>query len=224
MLNIRMKTGDSVSIENIRLLMRYGVPAARENISYKVSQLVVTVLLSSLGSYVLAAKIYAMNIMLFAVLIPNSIGIATGIIVGYLFGEKEYKVLYWKCYRNIGIGIAAVIVLDFFLIILSGPILSFFTHDRVIIEIAKDIIWMEAFTLKFKAGNFMFSNSLKGTVDVYYCMALSIVSMWVFGVGAAYVMGVVFDWGIIGIYAGFCMDEAVRCIVMWKRWRKICRR
>lgn len=224
MLNIRMKTGDSVSIENIRLLMRYGVPAAGENISYKVSQLAVTVLLSSLGSYVLAAKIYAMNIMLFATLIPNSIGIATGIIVGYLFGEKEYKVLYWKCYRNIGIGIAAVIVLDFFLIILSGPILSFFTRDQVIIEIAKDIIWLEAFTLLFKAGNFMFSNSLKGTGDVYYCMTLSIVSMWVFGVGAAYVMGVVFDWGIIGIYAGFCMDEAVRCIVMWKRWRKICRR
>ena len=64
-----------------------------------------------------------MNIMLFAALIPNSIGIATGIIVGYLFGEKEYEVLYWKCYRNIEIGIAAVIVLDFFLIIFLSLLL-----------------------------------------------------------------------------------------------------
>lgn len=79
----------SISADNVKILMKYGIPAAGENISYKISQLFVTVFITSLGSYILTSKIYAMNIMLFVSLIPNSIGIATGIIVGYLFGEKS---------------------------------------------------------------------------------------------------------------------------------------
>lgn len=221
---LETKRGYLVSIENIRLLLRYGVPAAGENISYKISQLVVTMLLTSLGSYVLAAKIYAMNIMLFAALIPDSIGIATGIIVGYLYGEGEYEVLYRKCYKNIGIGIITVLALDLILISGSGLILSFFTTDQAVIEIAEDIICLEAFTLLFKVGNFMFGNSLKEIGDVYYCVALSVASMWIFGVGASYALGIVLGHGIVGIYAGFCMDEAVRCVLMWKRWRNVLRK
>ena len=221
---LKVRRSCPISAENIRLLLRYGIPAAGENISYKVSQLVVTMLLVSMGSYVLAAKIYAMNVMLFAALIPNSMGIATGIIVGYLYGEKEYEVLCRKCYKNIGIGIITVLVINLFIISASGLILSFFTTDQAVIEIAKDIICLEAFTLLFKVGNFMFSNSLKGVGDVYYCVALSVVSMWVFGVGASYILGIVLEWGIVGIYAGFCMDEAVRCMLMWGRWGTVCRK
>ena len=103
-------------------------------------------------------------------------------------------------------------------------ILSFFTSDQAVIEIAKDIICLEAFTLLFKVGNFMFSNSLKGVGDVYYCVALSVVSMWVFGVGVSYILGIALEWGIVGIYAGFCMDEAVRCMMMWGRWGTVCRK
>ena len=117
-----------------------------------------------------------------------------------------------------------MLVINLFIISASGLILSFFTSDQAVIEIAKDIICLEAFTLLFKVGNFMFSNSLKGVGDVYYCVALSVVSMWVFGVGASYILGIVLEWGIVGIYAGFCMDEAVRCMMMWGRWGTVCRK
>lgn len=212
--------GLSTSLSNIRLLARYGVPSAGETISYKVSQLVVTVLLTSLGGYVLSAKIYAMNIMLFVSLIPNSMGIATGILAGYLFGEKKYHQLYRKCYHNIGAGIAVVAALDLLMITGSGFLLTFFTKDPDILRIARQIIAFEAFTLFFKTGNFMFGSSLRGVGDVYYCMVLSAISMWVLGVGAAWLLGIALHLGIAGIYAAFCLDEAFRCAMMWRRWRR----
>ncbi len=77
----------NMSGQNVKLLIYYGIPSAGENISYKISQLVVTTLLGQLGGFILSAKIYAMNVMLFVSLIPNSIGIATGILVGYFMGK-----------------------------------------------------------------------------------------------------------------------------------------
>lgn len=218
MLGLRYKL--SISFENIRLLMRYGIPAAGENISYKISQLVVTVLITSLGSYVLTAKIYAMNIMLFASLIPNSIGVATGIIIGYLFGEKKYEILYRRCYKNIKIGIFFVIILDIIIVTMSDSILNLFTQNPEIIKNAKYIIYLEAAILFFKVGNFMFGNSLKGIGDVYYCVILGVISMWTFGVGLAYILGIVMGFGVIGIYVAFGVDELFRGIVMWRRWIK----
>lgn len=208
----------SMSVKNIKLLLQYGVPAAGENISYKISQLVVTVLLTALGSSVLTAKIYAMNLMLFVSMIPNSIGIATGIIIAYLFGEKKYDDLYRKCWQNIGAGILFVLFLNIAVILMSDWLLHFFTGDGEIIRNAKWIIYLEAFTLLFKVGNFMFGNSLKGVGDVYYCVAVSILSMWIWGVGLAYVLGILLDLGIVGIYSTFCADEMFRSILLGRRW------
>ncbi len=209
-----------VSLSNIRLLAHYGVPSAGENISYKVSQLVVTILLTTLGGYVLSARIYAMNIMLFVSLIPNSMGIATGIIAGYLFGEKKYDELYRRCYRSIAAGIAIVAALDLVMIAGSGFFLTLFTQDQAILRIARQIVYFEAFTLFFKTGNFMFGNSLRGVGDVYYCTILSAVSMWILGVGAAWLLGIGLHLGIAGIYTAFCLDEAFRCAMMWRRWSR----
>ena len=114
-----------------------------------------------------------------------------------------------------------VIVLDLIVIKISDHILIYFTQNENIIKVAQSIIYLESITLLFKVGNFMFSNSLKGVGDVYYCVILSVISMWIFGVGMAYVLGISLKFGIMGIYTAFFIDEVFRCILMWKRWKRI---
>ena len=98
--------------------------------------------------------------------------------------------------------------------------LTLFTQDQAILRIARQIVYFEAFTLFFKTGNFMFGNSLRGVGDVYYCTILSAVSMWILGVGAAWLLGIGLHLGIAGIYTAFCLDEAFRCAMMWRRWSR----
>lgn len=214
----------NMSKENIKLLLRYGFPSAAENISYKVSQFVVTIFLGQLGGIILSAKIYAMNIMLFVSLIPNSLGIATGILVGYLWGEKKELKAYGMCYRNIVSGILIVGVTNLFIFVWKDWSLNIFTNDKEILNVAKSIMSIEAVLMFIKTGNFMFGNSLKGIGDVYYSAILGVISTWILGVGLSYVLGITLGFGVQGIYYGFGADEAFRCIMLWNRWKKVGRR
>lgn len=165
--HLKLKYTLSISGENVKLLVYYGIPSAGENISYKVSQLVVTAFLGKLGGLVLSAKIYAMNVMLFVSLIPNSIGIATGILVGYLWGDKKKQKAYYTCYKNICIGILIVSVMNVFIFICRDWSLHIFTRDKEILNIARSIMNIEAILMFIKTGNFMFGNSLKGIRFLY---------------------------------------------------------
>lgn len=217
---LKLEYTRKMSGENVKLLIYYGIPSAGENVSYKISQLVVTTLLGQLGGFILSAKIYAMNVMLFVSLIPNSIGIATGILVGYSWGNKKKKQAYDICYRNIFAGILVVVMMNVVIFMGRDWCLHIFTSNKEILNVARTIMNMEAILMFIKIGNFMFGNSLKGVGDVYYNAILGVISTWIFGVGLSYILGITFQLGIQGIYYGFGIDELFRCVMSWRRWKK----
>ena len=104
---------------------------------------------------------------------------------------------------------------------LNGGLFIAYTRDKEILNIARSIMNIEAILMFIKTGNFMFGNSLKGIGDVYYNAILSVISTWIFGVGLSYILGITFQLGVQGVYYGFGIDETFRCIMLWKRWKKL---
>lgn len=49
---------------------------------------------------------------------------------------------------------------------------------------------------------------------------LGIFSMWIFGLGLSYIMGVVLELGLAGIWIGFTVDECFRTVLVLLRWRR----
>ncbi|MGV2644758.1 MATE family efflux transporter, partial [Clostridium perfringens] len=48
---------------------------------------------------------------------------------------------------------------------------------------------------------------------------IGIFSMWTFGVGLAYILGVKFNFGLTGIWIAFAIDEWFRGILVLIRWK-----
>jgi Na+-driven multidrug efflux pump len=48
---------------------------------------------------------------------------------------------------------------------------------------------------------------------------MGVISMWLIGVPVAYVLGIHFDWGLYGVWVAFIVDEWLRGIIMYFRWR-----
>lgn len=207
------------SKDNLMQLIGYGGPAAGESASYRLSQLVITVMITSLGAYVWTAKTYTLNILVYLFMIPHSIGVASSIMVGYEVGKENISEAYKTCRTNLFIALGAMLSLNLILLLSGDLILGLLTKDEMIIAVSKQIILLECVALIFKGGNMVLGGSLRGSGDVIYPVTISIVSMWLLGVGVAYVLGIHLGYGILGIYIAVILDESIRCMLLLKRWK-----
>ena len=66
--------------------------------------------------------------------------------------------------------------------------------------------------------SFSLPNTLRASNDVTFCMVLSIFSMWVFRIGFSYVLGLVFQLGVFGVWVAMTIDWAVRAVCFLIRY------
>ena len=66
--------------------------------------------------------------------------------------------------------------------------------------------------------NLILGNSLRAIKDVNYPVIISVISMWVVGTGLCWILGIPLQFGLAGIFAAFTLDEAIRAILLYKRW------
>ena len=67
--------------------------------------------------------------------------------------------------------------------------------------------------------SFSIPNTLRAAGDVVWPMAISIASMWLFRVVAAYVFTYVFGFGLLAIWAAMIIDWAFRSVCYIIRYK-----
>lgn len=206
------------SFTTMKSILQLGIPAAGESCSYKLSQLVGTAIIGSLGAQALAGKIYGMNFSTIIVLIPNAIAVAAGILVGIQAGEKSMKKAQKTAFSCIKTGALAIIIVDVPLVLFGRQILTLFTKDPEVQNMAYLVLCVEAGAMFIKNVNLILGNSLRAIKDVNYPVIISVISMWIIGTGLCWILGIPLQLGLAGIFAAFTLDEAIRAVLLYKRW------
>lgn len=211
----------SISRSTLYSVLSLGIPAAGESCSYKISQLICTTIIGSLGTNILTGKIYGMTFSSIMVLIPNSIAIAVGIIVGIYAGDNNLSKAKETVLSSIKIGSLSIVIIAVPFILLGKYIInSFYTTDPVIQKTAYFVLCAEALTMFIKNINLTLGNSLRAIKDVNYPVFISILSMWTIGTGLCWLLAVPANLGIIGIFTAFLVDESLRAFLLFRRWTK----
>lgn len=68
-------------------MLSIGLPSGGEQLSYSLSQVVITYFVNMLGNEALAARTYAVNIVTFSYVFAMSVGQGGGICIGHLIGK-----------------------------------------------------------------------------------------------------------------------------------------
>lgn len=202
----------------VRSILYLGIPAAGESFSYKCSQLVVTMIIGLLGTQALAAKIYGMNLALFIVLLPDAIAAAAGIMAGVQIGENNLSAARKTSFQCIKKGTLAVIAVDLTLLLSGRFLLSHFTQQPDILNMAYLVLLVESVTMFIKNVNLTLGNCLRALKDVHYPVVISVFSMWIIGTGLAWFLGVRLSLGLIGVFCAFFLDEGLRSLLLLRRW------
>lgn len=204
--------------EILSKLIKLGVPSAGENISYNISQILITSFVNTMGTLSITTRIYCNILCCFSMIYSNSVASATAIVTGRNVGAGNYDYAYKRVLKSLkGAFIVAVIiaVLNW---ILSPYTLRFFTSDIDIIKLGKNIMFL-AFILELgRTTNLVIIQSLRASGDVVFPTALGICSMWGISVVFAYLFGIVFKFGLQGVWIAMACDEIFRAVVVLIRW------
>jgi len=199
-------------------LLLIGIPAMSENISYSLSQVVITFFINQISNEALAARTYCANIIMFVYLFCTSISQGGAILVGHLVGQRRCQAAY--VLGNYYHRMALIITLSCSAILaLSGKtIIGLFTDNQEIIVMGFWVFIIDWFLEIGRTSNIFGVNTLRATGDAIYPVIIGVFFQWTVAVGVSYVIGIPLGYGLIGMWVGFALDENIRGIILMRRW------
>ncbi len=205
-------------------ILALGVPIAGSVVSEGALFAVAALLMSTLGTEIVAAHQVAISYASLMFMIPLSLHSATTIHVGHQVGRGDIA-----AGRNAGwsgIAMCAILMALSSLVILSfrDGIAAAYTTDAAVRELA---VWLLLFVALFQVPDGLqvgAAGALRGFKDANVPMALNFTAYWLIGFPAAWWFGIHQGAGPSGIWSGLIAGLVTCALFLILRYRQVTRR
>lgn len=220
-LAIRFNLQDIIKIDklNTKNLMGIGIPSAGEQLSYQLSQVVITSFVALIGDAALAARVYIINISMVCFLFTMAISQGTQILVARYVGAGLYEKTLKRGLKTLRIAFLVSLVISFLIAFMGESLIGIFTEDPAIIAIAVPVLWAIIFIEPGRAVNMVLMGALKSAGDVRFPVIIGMISMWGIAVVLSYIFGIHIGLGLLGVWLAQGIDEWVRGMFALRRWK-----
>lgn len=195
----------------IKRILRIGIPNGMENSAFQVGKILVQGIVAGLGTASITANSIAGNIGGFGVLPGSAIGLALITVVGQAVGAGEYSAV--KIYTKRLMMMTHLIMagLNIIIIILIPSILKLYQVSDVTADLATTLmVYHCILSTFFWPPSFALPNALRAAGDVKFTMWVSMISMWVWRIGFSYILAIVFEIGLFGVWIAMTIDWVFR--------------
>lgn len=219
-LRLRLRDFFSVDWPKIGRILRIGLPAAGENMCYWTAFMLVTTFIARMGGEALAVQTYALQIQRIVMLFSISIGLGTEILIGHRVGAGQIEEAYSELLHSLKTGLWLAFG-GMALVALAGPwLIGIFSENPVVVS---QVVLLLRIAIVLEVGrvfNVVVINSLRATGDVSFPIQMAALSMWCVWVPLAWLLGLQVGWGLVGIWIAMTIDEWLRGVLMYRRWKQ----
>lgn len=198
-----------------------GIPACIESMIFLAGRLTTQTYTVALGTQAMAINALSNSVAMFYN-IPGSTAASISVpIVGKYIGMRNRKSAIESSRIVILLSIFVMGCLSIILAIFARPFAYLFTSDPKIIDgivfisrtnfVVSPIVWTLSFVIP---------SILRASGDMKYTTTVSIVSMVMFRMTIGYLLAIVLNFGVIGIWIGMYVDWSVRAIMFTIRYLK----
>lgn len=196
------------------------LPSGLENSIFQLGKIVMIATIAQCGTSSMAAFSVLDNIGTFSNITGQAAGQTLMVVGGYAAGAGRFDESrrLTKVFMEIAYGTMALLAVVLFIFL--KPIISIYSFSPETAKLAYRILseYMIWSTLVWPLS-FSFPNILKSSGDVKFTMIVAILSMWIFRVFLARVLGIYLGFGIVGVMWGMYIDWVVRSIAFVIRYR-----
>ena len=204
--------------DKIKNLLIVGLPAAGENVSYDLSQVVITYFTVLLGTASLTARTYAMHIVMFSFVFSIAIGHGASITIGHLVGRARNRAAFSIEKYSIRWALVVSVIIALLTALFGQRIFGFLSTNPEVVRIGCWVLWIDVVLEIGRAVNITAVNSLIASGDVLFPFWTGVIVMWGVATLLSYVLGVWLGWGLLGIWLAMTLDELIRAAVFERRW------
>ncbi len=215
--------------------LKIGLPTAGETLSYNLSQFVLAIIVN-MSCNVLDQNLrtYIMTFTSIIYLFANGSGIAMQVIEGNLLGQddkgKASKLVSdtGKMARIVSF-MMSIIVLAIAFPVFSALMQSAVDNPTINVNNVDSIycgltavycLLINVVLEQGRATNLVYVKGLETAGDIAFPVTSSILASWILTVGVSALLCLVFNLGIYGAFIGACLDECVRGISFYIRWKR----
>lgn len=203
----------------VKQILSIGLPSAGEHISWQSQYLMIFSFINIIGATALSAHVYVMNVTNYFMALGMAIGMGTEIIIGHMVGAGAFQAAYYKLIRSLKITFVLTFVIVGITSIFRKELLGLFTDNPDIIAMGSTILLLSIILEPGRTFNLVVINSLRAAGDARFPVMMGVVSMWGIAVPLAYYLGIHLEMGLLGVWVAFTVDEWVRGLLMYLRWR-----
>ncbi|MCH4190700.1 MAG: MATE family efflux transporter [Butyrivibrio sp.] len=223
-IHITERVNFHLDMETVRGILSIGIPNALENSMFNIGKLMTQSLISGFGTASIAANACASTVETMADIPSIAIGLGLVTMVGQCAGAGRYDQARFYGKKMMKTAYQLLAVTNILILAGAGFIAGWFNlseegNTLAIILIRYHsvccmAIWPLAFTIP---------SILRAAGDAKYTMTISIVSMWIFRIGLAYVIGgymqEYLQMGVVGVWIAMTIDWVVRAVFNIIRFR-----
>lgn len=203
----------------IKRILGIGIPNGLENSMFQLGKILVLSLVSTFGTYAIAANAVSNAVAQFQILPGMAMSLAITTVISRCTGAGDYaQVKYYtkKLMVITYICMAVTIALIFFAL---PFIVKIYHLTPVTAKITEQILTFHgACAVLIWPVSFSLPSVFRAAGDVRFSMCTSIFSMWVFRIIFSYVLGRYLGLGVFGIWVAMIIDWCFRSILFLYRY------
>ena len=229
-ISLLLRPGQTISMERnlhyrpdwqmIRNILKVGIPNGLENSMFQLGKIIVLSLVSTFGTYAIAANAVSNTIASFQVLPGMAIALGVTTVIARCVGAGDYEHVKYYTKKLMIITYLSMIVTNTIILFVLPWILKAYHLSKLTAStttqivgfyaICSVLIWPLAFTTPavFRAAG-----------DARMCMVISVVSMWIFRIIFSYILGQYFGMGVFGVWVAMIIDWVARSVCFLLRFK-----
>ncbi|MFZ7172892.1 MATE family efflux transporter [Avibacterium volantium] len=184
-----------------------------------------SLLLSPLGTDVVASHQVALTTSSFIFTFPISLGMATTILVGQRLGEGQLKQAKVVFHSALAVGLALACITASIIVLFNQQIPKIYVTDKQVILIASHLLLISALYQFSDTIQVITAGALRGYKDTKSILYITMFCYWGIGMPLGYILSRT-DWlmpsiGAAGFWVGFVVSLTVAAVLLIQRIRKI---
>jgi putative MATE family efflux protein len=208
-----------VDPETIKRVLRVGLPTGGERLIMRMGQMVFMRVVASLGTAAIAAHAVALRAESLSFMPAFGFSAACTTLVGQNLGARDPDRAERSGYMAFQMAAVLMSLMGLIFILFPRALISVFTDDLVVIQIAVTPLRIIGFVQPMMAAAFLFAGGLRGAGDTRFPMLVSGITVWGTRLLIASVLVLVLGMGLPGAWIGMAADQAVRGMLFFLRYR-----
>lgn len=206
----------------LQQIVKIGLPSAMETGLYNVAMVFITRFLNQMDPDGInaTARSYAAQIANFSYCAGAALAQANAIMTGWRIGAKQFDECNRGTRKAAAIGVVIAALIESLFAISASFIMRLFTDDPQMILLVGKLLAIDIVLEVGRVMNLVYGQALKTSGDAIFPTVIAAIFMYLCGVFGTYFFGIHLGYMVVGAYIAMAMDECVRAVGMYLRWKQ----